>query len=50
MPSEGVKTDDLKATFANGLLEVTVPAPVIAKARKIEVEVPKEEHKPIRRN
>jgi HSP20 family protein len=42
---EGVKTDELKAKFSNGLLEVTVPAPAIAKARKIEVEAPKEEKK-----
>jgi HSP20 family protein len=42
---EGVKTDELKAKFSNGLLEITVPAPVIAKARKIEVEAPKEEKK-----
>jgi HSP20 family protein len=42
---EGVKTDELKAKFSNGLLEITVPAPAIAKARKIEVEAPKEEKK-----
>lgn len=42
---EGVKTDELKAKFKNGVLEITVPAPVIAKARKIEIESPKEEKK-----
>ncbi len=42
---EGVKTDELKAKFANGILEITVPAPTIAKARKIEIESPKEEKK-----
>jgi HSP20 family protein len=42
---EGVKTDELKAKFTNGILEVTVPAPAIMKARKIEIESPKEEKK-----
>jgi HSP20 family protein len=42
---EGVKTDELKAKFENGILEITMPAPVIAKTRKIEVEAPKEERK-----
>jgi len=46
---EGVKTDELKAKFANGILEITVPAPApaITKARKIEIEAPKEEKKVI---
>jgi HSP20 family protein len=44
---EGVKTDELKAKFTNGILEVTMPAPVITKARKIEIEAPKEEKKVI---
>ena len=35
---EGVKSDEMKAAFTNGILEITVPAPEIAKARKIEVE------------
>lgn len=39
---EGVKTEDLKAKYTNGILEVTVPAPSVAKARKIEIETPKE--------
>jgi HSP20 family protein len=44
---EGVKIDELKAKFTNGILEVTIPAPVIAKARKIEIETSKEEKKAI---
>jgi HSP20 family protein len=44
---EGVKTDDLKAKFSNGILEITVPAPALVKGRKIEIEAPKEEKKPI---
>jgi HSP20 family protein len=44
---EGVKTDELKAKFANGILEITMPAPAITKARKIEIEAPKEEKKVI---
>ena len=44
---EGVKTDELKAKFTNGILEITLPAPAIAKARKIEIETPKEEKKQI---
>ncbi len=42
---EGVKTDELKAKFSNGILEITVPVPAISKARKIEIEAPKEEKK-----
>jgi HSP20 family protein len=42
---EGVKTEDLKAKFSNGILEIAVPVPAIAKARKIEIEAPKEEKK-----
>jgi HSP20 family protein len=42
---ESAKTDELKAKFANGILEITVPAPAISKGRKIEIEAPKEEHK-----
>jgi len=42
---EGVKTDELKAKFANGILEITVPVPVITMARKIKIEAPKEEKK-----
>ncbi len=38
---EGVKTDQVKAKFANGILEITVPALAIAKAKKIEIETPK---------
>lgn len=42
---EGVKTDALKAKFTNGILEITMPAPAVSKARKIEIEAPKEEKK-----
>jgi len=42
---EGVKSDELKAKFINGILEITVPAPAMIKARKIEIETPKEEKK-----
>ncbi len=38
---EGVKTDQLKAKFTNGILEIMVPAPAISKAKKIEIETPK---------
>jgi HSP20 family protein len=34
---EGVKTEDLKAAFANGILEVSVPIPEVPKAKKIEI-------------
>lgn len=44
---EGAKTDELKAKFTNGILEITLPAAVITKARKIEIEAPKEEKKMI---
>ena len=42
---EGTKTDELKAKYSNGILEVTMPLPVITKGRKIEIESPKEEKK-----
>lgn len=38
---EGVKTDELKAKFSNGILEITVPAPSVTKARKVEIETGK---------
>jgi HSP20 family protein len=38
---EGIKTDQLKAKFVNGILELTVPAPAISKPKKIEIETPK---------
>jgi len=44
---EGVKTDELKAKFVNGILEVTMPAPAITKARKIEIEASKQDKKVI---
>jgi len=44
---EGAKTEDLKAKFTNGILEITMPAPAIGKTRKIEIEAPKVEKKMI---
>lgn len=44
---EGAKTDDMKARFSNGILEITVPAPAVVKSRKIEIEAPREEKKQI---
>jgi len=44
---EGVKVDELKAQFTNGILEITMPMPAISKARKIEIETNKEEVKSI---
>ncbi len=39
---EGVKADQVKARFTNGILEVSLPAAEItAKAKKIEIETPK---------
>ena len=46
---EGVKTDQLKAKFLNGILEITVPAPAIAKARKIEIEAKPSEEKEVKK-
>jgi HSP20 family protein len=46
---EGVKTDQVKAKFLNGILEVTVPAPAIGKARKIEIEAKAEEEKEVKK-
>jgi len=40
---EGVKSDELKAKFVNGILEITMPAPALSKARKIEIETSTEE-------
>ena len=39
---EGVKVEDVKATFADGVLEVSVPLPVQAKAavRTVEIQEP----------
>jgi HSP20 family protein len=39
---EGAKIDDLKAKFSNGILEVSVPAPAVSKARKVEIETAKQ--------
>ena len=40
---EGVKLDDIKATFSDGVLEVSVPVPVRPEAnvRKVQIEEPK---------
>lgn len=40
---DGVKLEDVKATFAEGVLEVSVPLPAKAEAkvRKVEIEEPK---------
>jgi HSP20 family protein len=35
---EGVKTEELKAKFTNGILEIAVPVPALPKAKKILVE------------
>lgn len=39
---EGVRADDVKATFADGVLEVSVPLPAQAasQARKIDIDTP----------
>jgi HSP20 family protein len=47
MLPENVKTEELKATFHNGILEIKVPMPAVTTARKIEIETVKEEKKPI---
>lgn len=38
----GVKTDQVKAKYSGGILEITVPAPAMAKAKKIEIETSKQ--------
>jgi HSP20 family protein len=38
---EGIKTEQVKAKFTNGILEITVPAPAISKPKRIEIETPK---------
>ena len=35
---DGAKTDELKAKFVDGILEISVPVPEVPKAKKIEVE------------
>ena len=35
---EGSKIEDLKATYANGILEITVPVPALPKAKKVQIE------------
>lgn len=36
---EGVKKEQVKAVFQNGVLEITIPAPALEAARKVPVEV-----------
>jgi HSP20 family protein len=45
---EGVKLEDVKATFADGVLEVSVPLPARpeAKVRKVEIQEPVKAEKP----
>jgi HSP20 family protein len=38
---EGINTEQVKAKFTNGILEITVPAPAMSKPKKIEIETPK---------
>jgi HSP20 family protein len=44
---DGVKLEDVKATFADGVLEVSVPLPIRAEAsvKKVEIEEPKKSAK-----
>lgn len=35
---EGAKTEDLKAKFLNGILEIEVPVPELPKAKKVQIE------------
>jgi HSP20 family protein len=35
---EGAHTEQLKATFTNGVLEISVPVPALPKAKKISIE------------
>ncbi len=35
---DGSKTDDLKAKFVNGILEIEVPVPELPKAKKVAIE------------
>ncbi len=41
MLPEGVKADQVKAKFTNGILEITLPASEISKAKKVAIETPK---------
>jgi HSP20 family protein len=36
---EGAKTEELKAKFNNGVLEITVPVPAVPMSKKIEIEI-----------
>ena len=48
---DGVKSEQLKAKFTNGILEIKVPVPEAAKPKKIEVEAvqPSEGEKPVKK-
>ena len=35
---EGAKMEDLKATFTNGILEISVPVPALPEAKKVTIE------------
>jgi HSP20 family protein len=35
---EGARVDEAKASFANGVLEITVPVPAMSKARAIDIQ------------
>jgi len=39
---EAARTEDVKAKFSNGILEIIMPAPATAKARKVEIETAKQ--------
>lgn len=41
---EGAKTEELKAKFMNGILEITVPVPELPKAKKIAIETSDVKH------
>ena len=42
-PLDGIKLEDVKATFSDGVLEVSVPLPARSEApvRKVQIEEPK---------
>jgi len=40
---QGVAEDDIKASYVNGVLEITVPKPEQPKPKRIDVEVPGEQ-------
>ncbi len=38
MLPEGARTEDLKASFVNGILKIEVPVPELPKAKKVQIE------------